>query len=46
MYDTGLEGPFLGAFDQTGAANAEAVESAVLALTEQAEIIKLLQTAG
>ena len=46
LYDTGLEGPFLGAFVHTGAANAEAVEAAVLALAEQTEIAELLQAAG
>ncbi len=46
VYDTGMEGPFLGAFVQTGAANAAAVENALLALTEQEEVQNLLQKAG
>ena len=46
LYDTGMEGPFLGAFVHAGAANAAAVEAAVLALTEQTEVQNLLQSAG
>ena len=46
VYDTGLEGPFLGAFVQTDAANAATVEAALLALAEQAEVQTLLQEAG
>ncbi|MBQ4579433.1 MAG: hypothetical protein IJA83_02110 [Clostridia bacterium] len=46
LYDTGMEGPFLGAFVHAGAANAAAVEAAVLALSEQTEVQTLLQSAG
>lgn len=46
VYDTGLEGPFLGAFVQTDAANAQAVEAALLALLEKAEVQTLIQEAG
>ena len=46
VYDTGLEGPFLGAFVQTDAANAATVENTLLALAEQAEVQTLLQEAG
>lgn len=46
VYDTDLEGPFLGAFVQTDAANAPTVETALLTLVEQEYVQTLLQQAG
>lgn len=46
VYNTGLEGPFLGAFVQTDAAHAAAVETALLSLAEQEEVKSLLLDAG
>ena len=46
LYDTGLEGPFLGAFVRTDAANAADVEAALLTLAAQSEVQELLQSAG
>ena len=46
LYETGLEGPFLGAFVQTDSAAAAEVEAALLALTAQTEVQELLQSAG
>lgn len=46
LYDTGLEGPFLGAFVQTGSGLAADAEAAMLALAAQEDVQTLLQSAG
>ena len=46
IYDTGMEGPFLGAFVQTDAAIAAEVETAVLTLTNRSDMQAKLQAAG
>jgi hypothetical protein len=46
IYDTGLEGPFLGAFVQTESALAADAEAALLTLAAQEDVQALLQSAG
>lgn len=46
IYDTGLEGPFLGAFVQTDSAIAADAEAGLLALAAQDDVQLLLQGAG
>ena len=46
LYDTGLEGPFLGAFVQTDSVMVADAEAALLALAADADVQELLQSAG